>query len=67
MAVANVVEISATSPQGFEDALRQGLERANRTLRGVTSAWIKEQRVKLQDGRVRGYQVNIQVTFVLEG
>jgi flavin-binding protein dodecin len=67
MAVAHVVEISATSPQGFEDALRQGLERANRTLRGVTSAWIKEQRVKLQDGRIREYQVNIQVTFVLEG
>jgi flavin-binding protein dodecin len=62
MAVAHVVEISATSPQGFEDALRQGLERANRTLRGVTSAWVKEQRVKLRE-----YQVNIQVTFVLEG
>jgi flavin-binding protein dodecin len=67
MSVANVVEISATSPQGFEDALRQGLERANRTLRGVTSAWVKEQRVKLQDGRIREYQVDIQVTFVLEG
>jgi flavin-binding protein dodecin len=67
IAVAHVVEISATSPQGFEDALRQGLERANRTLRGVTSAWIKEQRVKLQDGRIREYQVDIQVTFVLEG
>jgi flavin-binding protein dodecin len=67
MAVANVVEISATSPQGFEDAIRQGLERATQTLRGVTSAWVKEQRVKLQDGRIQGYQVNIQVTFVLEG
>ena len=67
MAVARVTEISATSPQGFEDALRQGLERANRTLRGVTAAWVKEQRVKLQDGQVREYQANIQVTFVLEG
>jgi dodecin len=67
MAVANVVEISATSTQGFEDAIRQGLERATQTLRGVTAAWVKEQRVKLKDGQIQEYQVNIQVTFVLEG
>ena len=67
MSVANVVEISATSTQGFEDAIRQGLERATQTLRGVTSAWVKEQRVKLKDGQIQEYQVNIQVTFVLEG
>ena len=67
MAVARVTEISATSPQGFEDAIRQGLERATRTLRGVTSAWVKDQRVKLEDGRVTEYQVNMEVTFVLEG
>jgi flavin-binding protein dodecin len=62
-----VSEISATSPQSFEDAIRQGLERATRTLRGVTAAWIKDQRVKLEDGRIAEYQVNIEVTFVLEG
>ena len=67
MAVANVVEISATSPQGSGDAIRQGLERATQTLRGVTSAWVKEQRVKLRDGQIQEYQVNIQVTFVLDG
>ena len=67
MAVARVTEISATSPQSFEDAIRQGLERATKTLRGVTSAWIKDQRVKLADGRVTEYQVNMEVTFVLEG
>ena len=67
MAVARVTEISATSPQSFEDALRQGLERATKTLRGVTSAWIKDQRVKLADGKVTEYQVNMEVTFVLEG
>jgi dodecin len=66
MAVARVSEISATSPQGFEDAIRQGLERATRTLRGVTSAWIKEQRVKLRDGQIQEYQVNMEVTFVLD-
>jgi dodecin len=67
MAVARVTEISSTSPQSFEDAVRQGLERATRTLRGVTSAWIKDQRVKLEDGRIAEYQVNMEVTFVLEG
>ena len=67
MAVARVTEISATSPPSFEDAIRQGLERATRTLRGVTSAWIKDQRVKLADGQVTEYQVNMEVTFVLEG
>jgi flavin-binding protein dodecin len=67
MPVARVTEIPATSPQGFEDAIRQGLERATKTLRGVTSAWIKNQQVKLEDGRIVEYQVNMEVTFVLEG
>ena len=67
MAVARVTEISATSPSSFEDAIRQGLERATKTLRGVTAAWIKDQRVKLADGQVHEYQVNMEVTFVLEG
>ncbi|HEX8375491.1 MAG TPA: dodecin family protein [Geminicoccaceae bacterium] len=67
MSVARVTEISSTSEQSFEDAIRQGLERATKTLRGVTSAWVKEQRVKLENGRVSEYQVNLQITFVLEG
>ena len=66
MSVARVTEISSTSPQSFEDAIRQGLDRATRTLRGVTSAWIKDQRVKLENGRVAEYQVNMEVTFVLD-
>jgi dodecin len=66
MSVARVTEISSTSPQSFEDAIRQGLERATKTLRGVTSAWVKDQRVKLDNGRIAEYQVNMEVTFVLE-
>jgi dodecin len=64
---SRVTEISATSPQGFEDVIRQGLERVTRTLRGVTATWIKDQRVKLEDGQIAEYQVNMEVTFVLEG
>jgi flavin-binding protein dodecin len=67
MSVARVTEISSTSEQSFEDAIRQGLERATKTLRNVTSAWIKEQRVSLENGKVARYQVNMQITFVLEG
>ena len=67
MSVAHVTEISATSEQSFEDAIRQGIERATQTLRGVTSAWVKEQQVRLRDGKIAEYQVNLKITFVLEG
>lgn len=64
--VARVTEISAMSPDSFEDAVRVGIDRATQTLRGVTAAWIKEQRVLVEDGRITQYQVNMNVTFVLE-
>ena len=66
MAVARVTEISATSAQSFEDAIKHGLERANATLRNVKSAWIKEQQVWLEQGTIAEYQVNMLVTFVLD-
>ena len=66
MSVARVTELSCTSKENFEDAVRQGIARARRTLRGVKSAWIKEQRVSVgADGEIE-FQVNILVTFVLE-
>ncbi len=66
MAVARVTEISSTSSQSFEDAIKQGLDRANKTLRNVRSAWIKEQQVRLDGGTITEYQVNMLVTFVLD-
>lgn len=66
MSVARVTEISATSQESFEDAIQKGIERANQTLRNLKSAWIKEQRVWIADGRPSEYQVNMLVTFVLE-
>jgi dodecin len=66
MSVARVTELSCTSPESFEDAIRQGIERANRTLRQVRSAWVKEQHVNIgRDGAIE-FQANILVTFVLE-
>ena len=64
--VARVTEISARSEKGFEDAIRVGIERATQTLRNVSSAWVKEQQVRVADGKVAEYQVNLLVTFVLE-
>lgn len=67
MSVAKVTELSCTSNQSFEDAIRQGMARASKTLRGVRSAWVKEQRVNVgQDGALE-FQANILVTFILEG
>jgi dodecin len=65
--VARVSEISATSDTSFEDAIKIGLERATQTLRGVKSAWVKEQEVQVGDnGTISGYKVNMLITFVLE-
>ena len=66
MSVAKVSEISATSSKSFEDALRQGIARANKTLRNVRSAWVKEQQVRVSDGAITEYQVNMMVTFVID-
>jgi len=66
MAVARVTEISATSSKSIEDAIKTGLDRAHQTLRNVRSAWIKEQHVRLEDGSITEYQVNMLVTFVLD-
>lgn len=66
MSVARVTELSCTSTESFEEAIRQGIDRATKTLRQVRSAWIKEQRVNVgRDGSLE-FQVNILVTFVLE-
>ncbi len=66
MSIAKVSEISATSAKSFEDAVGQGLARANKTLRNVRSAWIKEQQVRVHEGAITEYQVNMMVTFVIE-
>jgi flavin-binding protein dodecin len=66
MSIAKVSEISATSTKGFEDAVELGLARANKTLRNVLSAWIKEQQVRVKDGVITEFQVNMMVTFVID-
>jgi dodecin len=67
MSVARVVEISSTSTKSFEDAITSGIERANQTLRNVKSAWVKEQKASVDNGKVVAYKVNLKVTFILDG
>ncbi|MBA2265907.1 MAG: dodecin domain-containing protein [Chloroflexi bacterium] len=67
MSVAKVTELSCTSTESFEDAIRQGIDRASKTLRGVRGAWVKEQRVNVNRDGVVEFQANILVTFILEG
>ena len=66
MSVAKVSEISATSTKSFEEAINEGIARANKTLRNVRSAWVKEQQVRVSNGSITEYQVNLMVTFVID-
>ena len=66
MSIAKVSEISATSSKSFEDAIKEGIARANKTLRNVRSAWIKEQQVRVSAGSITEYQVNMMITFVID-
>jgi dodecin len=66
MAIAKVEEISATSKVSFEDAIKQGLARATKTLHNVRSGWVKEQHVRLEGDKIVEFQVNLVITFVLD-
>ena len=66
MSVARVTEISATSPESFDAAVKEGLDRANKTLRNVEGCWIKDMNVQVHDGQIKAYRVNMEVTFVLD-
>ena len=64
--VAKVTEISAESPEGFEDAIRVGVARAAKTIHNLRSAWVAEQHVLIENGKVAGYRVHLRLTFVLD-
>jgi flavin-binding protein dodecin len=66
MSVATVTELSAISSESFEAAINEAVARANKTLRGVQSAWVKDMNVMIEDGSITGYKVNLEITFVLE-
>lgn len=66
MSIAKVTEISASSRESFDDAIKQGVKRADETLDKIQGAWINEMKVKVDDGEIIEYRVNMKVTFVLK-
>jgi dodecin len=65
MSVARVTEIISGSKKGFEQAIEKGIERASQTVENIKSAWVKEQKVIVEDGKVVEYRVTLMVTFIL--
>lgn len=66
MSVAKVTQISAESKESFEDAIRLGISRAGKTINQMKSAWVKEQKVRIEDGRIVAWVVHLEIVFVLE-
>jgi flavin-binding protein dodecin len=66
MSVAKVIEISSESETSFEDAVRKGIEKASQTVHNIKSAWVKEQQVIVEGGRISRYRVDMKLTFVME-
>jgi flavin-binding protein dodecin len=66
VSVARVVELTAESPQSFDAAVQEGLDRATKTLRGIENIWVADHEISLNNNQVRAYRVRLKVTFVLE-
>jgi len=66
MSVAKISEITATSDVSFEDAIKEGIKRAAKTLKNISGAWIQDQKVDIENNRIVRYRINMKVTFVLE-
>ena len=66
MTVAKISEITATSKKSFDDAVQTGIERASKTIHGISGAWVADQEVAVKEGKVTGYKVRLKLTFVLD-
>ncbi len=66
MSVAKIIEISSESGESFEDAIRQGLLRAGKTVKHIKGAWVQDQLVDVDDDKIVSYRVHLKVTFVLD-
>jgi flavin-binding protein dodecin len=66
MSVAKVIEVTATSTESFDDAVKVGIEKSGESLRHIKGAWVSEQKVDVEDGKIVAYRVTLRITFVLE-
>jgi hypothetical protein len=66
MTVAKVSEITSSSDKSFNDAIARGIKRASKTLKNITSAWVADQEVEIDKGKIKAYRVRMRITFVIE-
>ena len=66
MSVAKIIEVSSTSDKSFEDAIRTGITRASKTINNIRGAWVKEQKIDVEKGKIVRYRVFMRLTFVLD-
>ena len=66
MAIAKTIEITAESPEGYEDAVQRGIAEAARTIHNIESAWVKDHEIRVKDGKAESHRVRIRVTFLVE-
>lgn len=66
MSVAKISEISSSSTKSYEDAIENGIARANKTLNGIKSAWVKDHQVSVKGGKVTEHRVVLKITFILD-
>ena len=66
MSVARMTEISSSSKKSFDDAMASGIKRADKTIRNITSAWVKDQEVIVKKGKITEYRVKMMVSFILD-
>lgn len=66
MSIAKVTEVLSSSKKSFDDAVEKGVKRACKTLNNVKSAWVTDQSVDVEDGKIVKYRVRMKITFVLD-
>ena len=66
MSIAKTTEVISSSSKSFDHAIESGIKRASKTLKGITGAWVADQKVTVKDGKIDEYRVAMKVTFVLE-
>lgn len=66
MSIAKTIEVTASSKKGFDDALKQGIAKASESLENITGAWVMDQEVKVNKGKIAEYTVRMRLTFVLK-
>ena len=66
MSVAKVIELTASSPNSFDEAIREGIQKSGETLRNIRGAWVSEQKVEIENGEISAYRVTLRITFVID-